>query len=83
MYKILFNEDGYRVTSYHTDIHTDIPIEAIQVSDEVQELYATNEYKRDLITGLPIKIELPVSQIVQPTLEERIAAVEDVIINLL
>jgi hypothetical protein len=46
MYKATFDSQGNRITSYHTDVHTDIPTDAIEISDEDQELYATNEYIR-------------------------------------
>lgn len=46
MYKAIFDSRGNRITSYRTDIHTNIPSEAIEISDADQALYATNEYIR-------------------------------------
>jgi hypothetical protein len=55
MYKATFNPDGTRITSYVEGLHTDIPADAIEISDEDQELYATNQYKRGS-DGKPVKI---------------------------
>ena len=46
MYKATFDNQGNRITSYHTDVHTDIPATAIEITDEEQQLYCTNEYIR-------------------------------------
>lgn len=46
MYYALFDNQGNRLASYHTDIHSNIPADAIAISDEEQALYATNEYIR-------------------------------------
>ena len=54
MYKATFDSQGNRITSYHTDVHTDIPAEAVEITEEEQNLYATNEYIRGT-SGKPVK----------------------------
>jgi hypothetical protein len=50
-YFATFNPDGTRITSYVDTVHTDIPKEAIQITDADQELYCTGNYVRDMSTG--------------------------------
>lgn len=66
MYYALFNNEGERLTTYVPGINCEIPpAGAILISEEDQNLYATNEYIRDNVTGQPIKKPPYV-----PTLEE-------------
>jgi len=53
-YYAQFNPDGSRITSYHSDIHTNIPTDVIEISDEDQDTYANGGYVRDMATGKPI-----------------------------
>ena len=46
-YFATFDENGHRTASYVDSIHTDIPEDAIEISDEDQALYATNRYFRN------------------------------------
>lgn len=55
MYYATFDEQGNRITSYHTRVHKDIPSDAIPISDADQALYVTGEYIRDAENGKPIK----------------------------
>lgn len=71
MYKATFKPDGTRITTYADCIHDNIPDDAIEITDEEQILYATNEYIRDMVTGLPI-----LKPIQPPTLDEQIAQIE-------
>ncbi|HWR42555.1 hypothetical protein [Sporomusa sp.] len=69
-YKAAFDLQGNRLASYHTDIHTYIPPEAIEISEEDQNLYATNDYIRDMTTGKPVEKPAYV-----PTTEDKIIAI--------
>jgi hypothetical protein len=69
MYKVVFDKDGNRIASYHTDVHTDIPVEAIEISDEDQALYTTNEYFRGA-DGKPVKKSQQ-----SPTAQQQYAAI--------
>ena len=66
-YSALFNELGYRITTFDTRLNypNGIPKEAIEITDEEQELYATGLYMRDVVTALPVLIPEQ-----GPTLEE-------------
>lgn len=64
MHKATFDEYGNRTASYRTDIHSNIPTDAIEITDEEQSLYVTNEYIRSA-DGKPIKKPVHV-----PTVEE-------------
>lgn len=57
-YKALFDELGYRITTFDTRLYypNDIPVEAIEITNEEQELYATGLYMRDVVTALPVLI---------------------------
>lgn len=55
MYYAIFKDNGERITTYIPGINCDAPPEgAILISEEDQELYATNQYIRDATTGKPI-----------------------------
>ncbi len=54
MYLATFDGQGNRITSYVVGIHTDIPANAVQISDEDQAKYATNDYMRGA-DGKPVK----------------------------
>lgn len=69
MYYAVFDNQGNRLASYHTDIHTVIPKEAMPITDEEQKLYATNEYVRGA-DGKPYKKPQRT-----PSTEELIAAI--------
>jgi len=64
MYKATFDSEGNRTASYRTDIHTNIPVDAIEISDEDQALYVTNNYIRGA-DGIP-----QLKPVYIPTLEE-------------
>lgn len=53
-YYALFDEQGNRVTTYIEGIHETIPREAIAITEEEQNLYATNQYIRGE-DGKPVK----------------------------
>ncbi|EIW19900.1 MULTISPECIES: hypothetical protein [Pelosinus] len=63
MYLATFDNQGNRITSYVVGMHKDIPADAVQISDEDQALYATNEYIR--VDGKPVKRPVYV-----PTIQE-------------
>lgn len=46
MYFAKFDNEGNRITTYVTGIHTNIPDDAVVISEEDQKLYATNQYIR-------------------------------------
>lgn len=69
MYYALFDKEGNRIASYHTDIHSNIPSDAIQITDDEQTLYATNEYVRGT-DGKPQKKPL-----YTPTVDELLAVI--------
>jgi len=62
-YLATFNPDGSRITTYVSDIHSDIPSDAIEITEDDQNLYASNQYIRDMTTGKPIPITLTPAQI--------------------
>ena len=45
-YFAIFDENGYRVTSYVEGLHKNIPKEAVEISAADQKLYQTGKYKR-------------------------------------
>lgn len=49
-----FNESGERITTYVEGVHDDIPSDAIEITEEEQVLYATNNYIRS-DDGKPIE----------------------------
>ena len=65
----LFDEMGNRITTYVEGIHNDIPIGVIEISDEDQNLYVTNEYIRGE-DGKPQKKPVYI-----PTTEEFLTAI--------
>lgn len=53
-YFATFKENGERITTYVEGLHKIIPEDAIEISEEDQHLYATNEYIRGE-DGNPVK----------------------------
>ena len=49
-----FNKNGERITTYAEGVHNDIPSDAIEITEEEQVLYATNNYIRS-DDGKPIE----------------------------
>ena len=45
-YFAIFDENGYRITSYVEGVHKNIPPDAIEISEQDQKLYQTGRYKR-------------------------------------
>ncbi|WP_312562110.1 tail fiber assembly protein [Anaerospora sp.] len=70
MYLALFDCKGNRITTYVEGIHKNIPKGAIRISEEDQNLYATNSYILNVQTGKPIKKTPNI-----PTTEERLSTI--------
>lgn len=55
MYLATFDDQGKRIASYVVGLHTDIPAEAVAISDEDQALYVSGNYHRGK-DGKPVEI---------------------------
>jgi hypothetical protein len=72
-YYAIFDTNGSRITTYVEGIYENIPTEAIEITEEEQNLYCTGEYIRDMTTGKPVKkpVYVPTSEeIKQQKLDE-------------
>ena len=73
MLKATFKPTGERITTYDHDYLGEIPEDAVEITEEEQQLYSQNggnDYIRDMVTGLPVKKERSKDQIAQQKLAE-------------
>jgi hypothetical protein len=53
-YYAIFDTNGNRITTYVEGIHSDIPSNALEITEEEQNLYCTGQYIHDMVSGKPI-----------------------------
>lgn len=72
-YYAQFTNNGERITTWIPGVNCETPSsDAVEITEEEQGLYATNQYIRDVNTGRPIPKHVYV-----PTVEEKLAAIRD------
>lgn len=77
-YFAVFDEQGNRITSYVEGVHSDIPKDAIAITEDEQALYVSGLYVRDISSGLPIeKIITPPSLTPDEIVAQFVAQVQE------